>query len=67
MLVEHGGAGSPTAQKMSQFIKENCDKKFGPTWHCCLGEGFAFDVTSHQKHCIYLMYAGYLGIVVWKC
>ena len=54
-------------QKMSQFVKESCDKKFGPTWHCCIGEGFSFDVTTQQKHSLYMMYAGYLGIMLWKC
>jgi len=54
-------------EKMSQYIKESCDKKFGPSWHCCIGEGFSYDVTAHQKHCLYMMYAGYLGVVVWKC
>ncbi len=60
-------SGGFLPQKMSQYIKESCDKKFGPSWHCCIGEGFSYDVTAHQKHCLYMMYAGYLGVVVWKC
>ena len=63
----HPGADFAVVQKMSQFVKEGCDKKFGPTWHCCIGEGFSFDVTSQQKHSLYMMYAGYLGIMLWKC
>lgn len=60
-------AKSQDYEKMSQFVKESCDKKFGPTWHCCIGEGFSFDVTTQQKHSLYMMYAGYLGIMLWKC
>lgn len=43
------------------------DKKFGPTWHVCIGEGFGFEVTYQARNLIYLYYASKLGVLVFKC
>jgi len=47
-------------------IKQDFDKKFAPTWHCVIGEGFGFDVTYQQKHMIYIFH-GNIGILCYKC
>lgn len=54
-------------QKMAQLTKDTMDKKFGPTWHVCIGEGFGFEVTYQARNLIYLYYASKLGVLVFKC
>ena len=51
---------------MSKMIKEAMDKKYGPQWHCAIGEGFGFDVTYQQPNMIYVYY-GKIGILLFKC
>ena len=31
-------------EKAVKIIKESMDKKFGPTWHCIIGEGMSSDI-----------------------
>ena len=33
-------------EQASRVIKDTMDKKFGPSWHCCIGEGFGFEVSQ---------------------
>ena len=41
------------------------DRKYGPQWHCAIGEGFGFDVTYQQPNMIYVYYG--IGILLFKC
>ncbi len=43
-------------QKAAQAVKEGMDKKFGPTWHCCIGEGFGFDITFNTRNMLMIYY-----------
>lgn len=43
---------SPNPQKAAQAVKEGLDKKFGPTWQVCVGEGFGYDVTYNTRNMI---------------
>lgn len=54
-------------QKAAQAVKEGLDKKFGPTWHCCVGEGFAFDITYNTRNMIMIYYGEKLGVLAFKC
>jgi dynein light chain 4 len=51
---------------MAKLIKETMDKKFGPLWHCVIGEGFGFEVSYQQRNMIFIYY-GEIGILVYKC
>ena len=57
----------PRLQKAAQAVKEALDKKFGPTWHCCVGEGFAFDITHNTRNMIMIYYGEKLGVLAFKC
>ena len=59
-------ASRPPAQAMAKIIKETMDRKYGPQWHCAIGEGFGFDVTYQQPNMIYVYY-GKVGILLFKC
>uniref|UniRef100_T1IH09 Dynein light chain n=1 Tax=Strigamia maritima TaxID=126957 RepID=T1IH09_STRMM len=50
----------------ARHIKETMDKKFGPTWHVVVGEGFGFIITYEIKSLLYL-YFGVNGVCIWKC
>lgn len=50
----------------SKHAKEQMDKKFGPSWHCVIGEGFGFEITYELKHLMYMFHKGYIAIVVFK-
>ena len=53
-------------EKAAQAVKDGMDKKFGPTWHCCIGEGFGYDVTYNTRNMLMLYYGEKLGILVFK-
>eukprot|EP00633_Aureoumbra_lagunensis_P004529 CAMPEP_0197305302 /NCGR_PEP_ID=MMETSP0891-20130614/1304_1 /TAXON_ID=44058 ORGANISM="Aureoumbra lagunensis, Strain CCMP1510" /NCGR_SAMPLE_ID=MMETSP0891 /ASSEMBLY_ACC=CAM_ASM_000534 /LENGTH=109 /DNA_ID=CAMNT_0042786187 /DNA_START=81 /DNA_END=410 /DNA_ORIENTATION=- len=53
-------------EAMSKMIKEAMDKKYGPQWHCAIGEGFGFDITYQQPNMIYVYY-GKIGVLLYKC
>lgn len=55
------------AQKAAQAVKEALDKKFGPTWHVCVGEGFGYDVTYNSRNMILVYYGEKIGILCFKC
>ena len=42
-------AASANYEAACRFIKEMMDKRFGPSWHVAIGEGFGFKIT-HQQH-----------------
>lgn len=54
-------------EKAAQAIKESLDKKFGPSWHCVVGEGFGFNITFNTSHMQYVYYGEKLGILIYKC
>lgn len=43
------------------------DKKFGPSWHAVVGEGYGFEISYEVKHLMYMYFGGNLAICVWKC
>eukprot|EP00947_MAST-08B_sp_MAST-8B-sp1_P000530 g530.t1 len=49
-----------------QLIKTQLDKKYGAAWHCCIGEGLAFEITYQQKNMMHLYY-GKVGVIAYKC
>ncbi|CAG9801068.1 unnamed protein product [Chironomus riparius] len=51
----------------AKTVKEAMDKKFGSFWHCCVGEGFGFEVSYETRNILYLFFGGNLAIVLWKC
>lgn len=55
------------SQKAAQMIKENMDKRYGPTWHCVIGEGFGFEVTYEARQMLYMQYQEKIAILVYKC
>jgi hypothetical protein len=54
-------------QKAAQSIKDSLDKKFGPSWHCAVGEGFGFNITYNAHSMMYVYYGEKLGVIVFKC
>jgi len=53
-------------EKASQACKEALDKKFGPTWNVCVGEGFGYEVTYNARHMILVYYGEKVGILAFK-
>lgn len=49
----------------AQLIKNVTDKRFGPTWHCVVGEGYGFDITYQQGSMAYIFF-GHVGVIVFK-
>ena len=48
-------------EKAAQTAKESLERKFGPTWNVCVGEGFGYDVTYNAKHCLLIYYGAWAG------
>ena len=51
----------------AKMIKEILDKKFGPSWHVIVGEGFGFEISYEQKNLLYMFSARFSAVAVWKC
>ncbi|KAK6625460.1 Dynein light chain 4, axonemal [Polyplax serrata] len=60
---EKHSANNEMAAKM---IKEKMDKKFGPSWHAIVGEGYGFEISYECKNLLYMFFGGNLAICVWK-
>lgn len=58
---------SQNYEQAARSVKESMDKKFGSFWHCCVGEGFGFEVSFETRNILYLFFGGNLAIVLWKC
>ena len=48
-------------------IKETMDKKYGASWHCIIGLGFAYDITCNKDNMLYGYYGGNVGVLLYKC
>ena len=46
-------------------IKQTLDKKFAPTWHCAIGEGFGYEITYQTRNMCYLFVQD-VGILLYK-
>lgn len=51
----------------ARMIKETMDKKFGPSFHVVVGEGYGFEVSYEVKNILYLFFGGNQAICIWKC
>eukprot|EP00753_Platysulcus_tardus_P003295 PLAT12360.2.p2 GENE.PLAT12360.2~~PLAT12360.2.p2 ORF type:complete len:103 (-),score=42.99 PLAT12360.2:68-376(-) len=58
---------SKNYEAAARTIKEQMDRKFGSTWHVCIGEGFGFEVTYQQRNLMYMFHGENLGILLYKC
>lgn len=54
------------AELATKSIKEGLDKKFGASWQCIIGEGFAYDVSVQSDAFLIMFYNGNLGCMVFK-
>jgi dynein light chain 4 len=43
------------------------DRKFGPSWHCIIGEGFGSDIAYQKRHMLFLYFGENLGVLLFKC
>ena len=53
-------------EQCARGIKESLDKKYGPSWHVVVGEGFGYKITHQAKHMLYLYYQS-VGVCCFKC
>ena len=44
--------------QIDQNFQEVLDKKFGPSWHVIVGEGFGFEISYETKKMFYMFSAG---------
>jgi hypothetical protein len=58
---------SPTCNFKIVIFSLQLDKKFGPSWHVVVGEGFGFEISYELKNLMYMFFAGNLAVCAWKC
>ena len=51
----------------AKMIKEILDRRFGPSWHVIVGEGFGFEISYEVKKMLYMFSARFSAVAVWKC
>lgn len=54
-------------EQAARAVKEQMDRKYGPSWHCIVGEGYGFQITYQTKHMIFVYYQGNIAILLYKC
>lgn len=66
-IDKNSAEGVIDMQSACKFVKETMDKKYGASWHCMIGRGFAYDITSNKENLIYGYYGGNVGVLLYKC
>mmetsp|Transcript_9478 Transcript_9478/g.13233 ORF Transcript_9478/g.13233 Transcript_9478/m.13233 type:complete len:119 (+) Transcript_9478:119-475(+) len=61
-----GNTAKLNYETAAQQIKEQMDKKFGPCWHCLIGEGMGFSVTYNKGNMIYVYVSGKVAVLLFK-
>ena len=54
-------------QAAGKFIKESMDRRFGPAWHCIIGEAFSFEINRQLNSTLLMYYGGTHSILLFKC
>lgn len=49
----------------AEYIKTECDNKFGSTWHCIIGKDFGSFVTYQSQHFVHFTMDG-LSVLLYK-
>jgi dynein light chain LC8-type len=47
-------------------VKDNCEKQFGPTWHCVVGRSFGSRV-SYELETFALLKVNQHTVLIFKC
>ena len=50
---------------IADFIRDEFDRIYNPTWHCIVGRQFASYVSHDTKHFIFF-YIGQIGILLFR-
>ncbi|KAJ1734685.1 hypothetical protein H4S06_003335 [Coemansia sp. BCRC 34490] len=50
---------------IAAYIKRECDKKYGTTWHAVVGRSFGSFVT-HETHSFIYFYVDQLAVLLFK-
>ncbi|VDM41244.1 unnamed protein product [Toxocara canis] len=53
-------------QDVAAYIKEECERRFGPTWHCVVGKSFGSRVSYEMQHFV-LLRRRRVSIMIFKC
>jgi dynein light chain LC8-type len=59
-LIEH-----KKEKTMAEFIKKECDRLYGPAWHCIVGQSFGSFVT-HEAHRFIYFYIKDTAFLLFK-
>ncbi|EFO13158.1 dynein Light Chain family member [Loa loa] len=51
---------------MALYIKQEFERRFGPTWHCVVGKSFGSSFSYEIQHFI-LLKLNQLSIIIFKC
>eukprot|EP00929_Paragymnodinium_shiwhaense_P064772 TRINITY_DN32492_c0_g1_i3.p3 TRINITY_DN32492_c0_g1~~TRINITY_DN32492_c0_g1_i3.p3 ORF type:complete len:106 (+),score=29.01 TRINITY_DN32492_c0_g1_i3:132-449(+) len=66
-IDKHAGADGINMEAAARLIKDSLDKQYGFNWHCAIGQGFSFDVTSQNGTLLHAFYQAEYAILVYKC
>ncbi|GAA51240.1 Dynein light chain 2, cytoplasmic [Clonorchis sinensis] len=47
------------------FLKKEMDRKYGPTWHCVVGQQYGSYVT-HEANCFAYFFLGQSAVLLFK-
>merc|ERR1712189_83704 len=50
---------------IAAYIKKECDKQFGATWHCIVGRNYGSYVTHETKNFLYF-YINVVAVLIFK-
>jgi len=65
LFANHISIQSNVDKAIAGHIKKEFDKKYGPTWHCIVGDNFGSYVTHEFQHFIYFILDEHC-ILLWR-
>jgi dynein light chain LC8-type len=57
--------GAKDDKVISGYIKRKMDEKYGPTWHCVVGDDFKAAISHESKHFIFIT-SGKSNVLLWR-
>jgi dynein light chain LC8-type len=57
--------GSKDDKVISAYIQRKMDDKYGPTWHCVVGDDFKAAISHESKHFI-MITSGKSNVLLWR-
>ena len=64
-LANHSSINSGLDKNIAGFIKKEFDRKYGPTWHCIVGDNFGSYLTHELSNFMFFILDD-ISVLLWR-